>query len=140
MTTSATAKGETEQILDSDRAYLLEMRSLATDAEGREVLVGLNLEETAFYMAHVRDRVALNHKRSADHEEQAERYLSAWAGPTIGRRQPESGELPVPIGNLIRLAREAKSRNASVLTHHKTASFLPYPGMNRGSVQCKLST
>jgi hypothetical protein len=50
-------------ILDSERAYLLEMRSLATDAEGREVLVGLNFEETAFYMAHVRDRVALNHKR-----------------------------------------------------------------------------
>ena len=42
-------------ILDSERAYLLEMRSLATDAEGREVLVGLNFEETAFYMAHVRD-------------------------------------------------------------------------------------
>jgi hypothetical protein len=62
-------------ILDSERAYLLEMRSLATDAEGREVLVGLNFEETAFYMAHVRDRVALNYKRSADHEEQAERYL-----------------------------------------------------------------
>jgi hypothetical protein len=60
-------------ILDSERAYLLEMRSLSTDAEGREVLVGLNFEETAFYMAHV--RVALNHKRSADHEEQAERYL-----------------------------------------------------------------
>jgi hypothetical protein len=42
-------------ILDSERPYLLEMRSLATDAEGREVLVGLNFEETAFYLAHVGD-------------------------------------------------------------------------------------
>ena len=79
-------------ILDSERAYLLEMRSLATDAEGREVLVGLNFEETAFCMAHVRDRVALNHKRSADHEEQAERYLRLHDKHEVARFQVPGAE------------------------------------------------
>jgi hypothetical protein len=56
-----------------------------------------------------------------------ERIANAWAKPIKAHKNQ-----PVPIGNLIRLAREAKSRNASVLTHHKTASFLPYPGVEQG--------
>ena len=39
---------------DDERAYLTEMRAITTDAIGNEVLVGLTLEETAFYMDHAR--------------------------------------------------------------------------------------
>jgi hypothetical protein len=42
------------EFTDSERAYLIEMRAITTDAQGREVLVGLSLEETAVYMAHCR--------------------------------------------------------------------------------------
>lgn len=43
---------------DKERAGFSEQRAIATDPQGREVLVGLTLEETAFYMAYVRNRVA----------------------------------------------------------------------------------
>lgn len=42
---------------DRERARLSEFRAITTDAQGREILVGLTLEETAFYMAHVRAAV-----------------------------------------------------------------------------------
>jgi hypothetical protein len=42
---------------DSERTYLREMRALSTDAQGREVLVGLTFEETAFYVTYERDRI-----------------------------------------------------------------------------------
>ena len=35
---------------DDERIFKLQMRGLAKDSEGREVLVGLTLEETAFFM------------------------------------------------------------------------------------------
>lgn len=36
--------------IDADRAFLAEMRAITTDSHGQEVLVGLSVEETAFYM------------------------------------------------------------------------------------------
>lgn len=41
---------------DEERATLTEFRAITTDEQGREVLVGLTLEETAFYVAHVKQR------------------------------------------------------------------------------------
>jgi hypothetical protein len=39
---------------DEERAYLVEMRAISTDANGKEVLVGLHVYETAFYMDYAR--------------------------------------------------------------------------------------
>ena len=39
---------------DDERTFLIEMRALSTDTNGDEILVGLTLEETAFYMNHSR--------------------------------------------------------------------------------------
>lgn len=40
---------------DDERAYLTEMRAITTNAQGREILVGLTPEETEFYIAYSRD-------------------------------------------------------------------------------------
>jgi hypothetical protein len=42
---------------EDERAYLTEMRKITTDARGNEVLVGLTLEETDFYINHTRQRI-----------------------------------------------------------------------------------
>jgi hypothetical protein len=63
-------------ISDGERAFLVEMRSLTTDAEGREVLVGLSFEETEFYLAHARARLSPDYIRPADHSARSERYLA----------------------------------------------------------------
>ncbi len=56
---------------DDERAYLAEMRAITTDAQGCEILVGLTLEETEFYVTHSRDLLEgrRNHAES-------ERYLA----------------------------------------------------------------
>jgi hypothetical protein len=38
-------------LLDEHRAYLIEMRQLAQDEQGRDVLAGLTVEETEFYLS-----------------------------------------------------------------------------------------
>jgi len=55
---------------DSERKYLTELRAISKDREGREVLVGLTLEETEFYIQFGRSIVPGEKK----HEE-ADRYL-----------------------------------------------------------------
>lgn len=55
---------------DSERAHLREMRALATDALGREVLVGLTFEETAFYVTYGRDRI-----KGISRPDDGEKYL-----------------------------------------------------------------
>ncbi len=45
------------EFTEGDREYLREMRALSTDQQGREVLVGLTLEETIRYMSHLRGRL-----------------------------------------------------------------------------------
>lgn len=42
---------------DADRDFFNEMRALSTDSEGREILVGLTIEETVFYMEYARNRM-----------------------------------------------------------------------------------
>jgi hypothetical protein len=54
---------------DEERATLTEFRAITRDERGREVLVGLTLEETAFYMAHVKQR------RTLPNREAQKRYL-----------------------------------------------------------------
>ncbi len=55
---------------DDERAYLSEMRAISTDANGNEILVGLTLEETAFYMNYTRKRIT-----GEDDHLHGERYL-----------------------------------------------------------------
>lgn len=57
---------------DSERVYLTEMRAISTDGDGNEVLVGLSLEETAWYMEH--SRRFLTSERDRNSENRA-RYL-----------------------------------------------------------------
>lgn len=45
---------------DDERCYLNEMRAITTDTTGNEVLVGLNLEETKWYMKYSRDFLSGN--------------------------------------------------------------------------------
>ncbi len=46
------------EFTDSEKVYLREMRAFSTDAQGREVLVGLTREETILYVTYGRDRMA----------------------------------------------------------------------------------
>lgn len=41
-------------IPDSERAFLIELRCLGTDVTGREILVGLTVEDSAAYLGYVR--------------------------------------------------------------------------------------
>jgi hypothetical protein len=43
---------------DQERAWHTEMRGISTDEHGREVLVGLTMEETVFYMSRARNRAS----------------------------------------------------------------------------------
>jgi hypothetical protein len=42
---------------DADRAYLNEMHAITTDSKGNEVLIGLSLEETEFYLSYANSRM-----------------------------------------------------------------------------------
>ena len=42
---------------EKDRTFLTELRAITKDAQGREVLVGLTEQETAFYMEYSRRRL-----------------------------------------------------------------------------------
>lgn len=46
---------------DSERKWHADMRSLTTDERGREVLVGLTVDETEFYVASIRTRPSDEH-------------------------------------------------------------------------------
>jgi hypothetical protein len=47
---------------ETEREMLNEMRAITSDAHGNELLVGLTLEETDFYLAHQRDfRAGIRH-------------------------------------------------------------------------------
>jgi hypothetical protein len=61
---------------DGERAYLQEMRALATDLQGREVLIGLTFEETEFYLAHSREMMSSDELGPNHHHEDGERYLA----------------------------------------------------------------
>lgn len=59
------------EFTENERIYLKEMRAISTDAQGMEVLVGLTIEETAFYMA--RSRAFLSGNR---HRDNRDKYLA----------------------------------------------------------------
>lgn len=48
---------------DAERIYYREMRALSTDAQGREILVGLSFEETQALMEHRRKFLTGNRDR-----------------------------------------------------------------------------
>ncbi len=48
---------------EAERAHHLKMQALATDSEGRDVLIGLNDEETEFYLQHRRKFFTANRDR-----------------------------------------------------------------------------
>lgn len=57
---------------DNERTYLAEMRAISTDENGSEILVGLTVEETAWYMQHSRRFLT----EDRDHEpENKKKYL-----------------------------------------------------------------
>ena len=57
------------------RDYLTEMRSIATDSAGREVLVGLTFEETEWYFSYTARRSS-DQPRPAGHADDRRRYLA----------------------------------------------------------------
>jgi hypothetical protein len=48
---------------DSERTHLSEMRAIAIDEQGRQVLVGLSMDETVFYQTYIRRRAAGTRER-----------------------------------------------------------------------------
>jgi hypothetical protein len=75
---------------DEERAQLSEFRAITTDEQGREVLVGLTLEETAFYMAHVKRRPIIpdreGRKRYIELDKKHELARLAVLGAEVQRR------------------------------------------------------
>jgi DNA-binding MarR family transcriptional regulator len=63
--------GAVLDLTDSQRAFYTEMRCLSTDAQGNEVLVGLTIEETEFYLQYIRQR----RDRNFHNPEARKRYL-----------------------------------------------------------------
>jgi hypothetical protein len=61
--------------IDKFRDYLTEMRSIATDSTGREVLVGLTAEETDWYFAYTEKRMS-DAPRGQNHGNDRARYLA----------------------------------------------------------------
>jgi hypothetical protein len=59
---------------DAERAFLTGMRGLTTDAQGQEVLVGLTLDETKFYMEYTRKFEFITPKGVRETEDRG-RYL-----------------------------------------------------------------
>lgn len=52
------------EFTDSEGAFHAEMRKLTTDAHGREVLRGLTVEETEFYVTYLKERGSVARTRS----------------------------------------------------------------------------
>jgi hypothetical protein len=91
-TNDESATGAGFAFTDEERAYFKEMRAITTDAEGREVLVGLTADETEFYMTFTRrfpanrDRNPEHRKRYRELHEKRERARLAVLGAEIQAR------------------------------------------------------
>lgn len=57
---------------DADRTYLTEMRSITTNSQGQEILVGLTPQETEFYMEYAKRRMDGTHRPD---DRDRDRYL-----------------------------------------------------------------
>lgn len=55
---------------DEERKYLIEMRAIRKNIDGTEVLVGLDPEETAFYMEYTKKCIA-----GEDNHQDTDRYI-----------------------------------------------------------------
>lgn len=60
-------------LIDQHRAFLTEIRALARDDQGREVLAGLNFEETELYLRELNDSGASDHWLELDGRHQIAR-------------------------------------------------------------------
>lgn len=60
-------------ISEAEREYMKEMRMLTTDSRGNELLVGLTLEESRFYLKFADARLS---SVGMDSDEDRERYLA----------------------------------------------------------------
>jgi hypothetical protein len=69
------------------RTYLEEMRALAKDAEGREILVGLSFEETAEVHRYIERRDAPNFPFGPGDNELGEKYLELNEKHEIARQR-----------------------------------------------------
>jgi hypothetical protein len=69
-------------ITAGEREYLTEMRSLGVDAQGNDILVGLNVEESKIYLDYGNARV---HGHHPDDDER-DRYLELYEKHELVRR------------------------------------------------------
>jgi hypothetical protein len=76
-------------IKESSRPFMEEMRMLAMDSEGREVLVGLDHAETEWYLAYSDARSGGPHATKAVHDQtiDRQRYLELHDRHELLRRQ-----------------------------------------------------
>jgi hypothetical protein len=74
------------------RTYLEEMRALTTDAEGREVLVGLSFEETAELHRYIERRDAPNFPFEPGDDELTARYEVLDSKHELARQQVLAAE------------------------------------------------
>jgi hypothetical protein len=81
---------------DSERAWHSEMRGLATDEQGREVLVGLTMDETIFYTTYSRTRAAGDPDRDPDNRG---RFLKLRQKHEVARIQVIAAENELRVGN-----------------------------------------
>lgn len=75
------------KITDSRRAALTDTRSLATDKDGNEVLVGLTLEETLFYLNYGEQRLSQRSQNKRPDKDDRRRYLALHEKHEIQRLQ-----------------------------------------------------
>jgi hypothetical protein len=78
--------------IEKFREHLTEMRAIAKDRAGREVLVGLTGEETDWYFAYSAKRLS-GVSRGKDHSDDRERYLALHNKHEIARLQVLGAEV-----------------------------------------------
>lgn len=74
-------------INEESRPYLEWMRMLARDDEGREVLIGLNYDDSEWYFAFQNDRHTAHTKTLAEQRAERDRYLELDDRHELARRR-----------------------------------------------------
>jgi hypothetical protein len=87
----------TPMSIDKHRAHLTEMRAIATDQDGREVLVGLTFEETEWYFDYQAQR--LSGQRGRDHTTNRRRFLALYEKHEQARLQVIGAEFQKQTDN-----------------------------------------
>lgn len=81
------------EFTDGERAFLTEISAIASDSEGREVLVGLTHQETIEYMTHARRFLAGDRDRDSTanylelHRKHERARLQCWGASTFCERR-----------------------------------------------------